>query len=110
MVTLVGTNARFKCGVNRNDLFVKSQKANLQMDLYGSSFNSIPYLYCSHGVAAKEIHEALHDKISQTILKAQKEKTEAKLQNLHHCVTSLHGNKVSKLSWGQKISNFSSIS
>lgn len=40
----VGTNAQFKCGVNRNDIFVKSQKANLQMDLYGSSSNSAPYL------------------------------------------------------------------
>lgn len=43
MANQVGTNAQFKCGVNRNDVFVKSQKANLQMDIYGSSFN--PALY-----------------------------------------------------------------
>lgn len=106
MVAQVGTNAQFKCGVNRNDLFVKSQKANLQMDAYGSSFNPTPYLYCSHGVAVKEIHEALHDEISQTILKAQREKTEAKLRNLHHCVTSPHsytGTKCPSLPGGRKL-------
>lgn len=43
MAAQVGKNAQFKCGVNRNDIFVKSQKANLQMDLYGSSFNPAPY-------------------------------------------------------------------
>lgn len=43
MAAQVGKNAQFKCEVNRNDIFVKSQKANLQMDLYGSSFNPAPY-------------------------------------------------------------------
>lgn len=43
MAAQVGKNAQFKCGVNRNDIFVKSQKGNLQMDLYGSSFNPVPY-------------------------------------------------------------------
>lgn len=109
MAAQMGTNVQFKCGVNKNYISVKSQKGNLQMDLYGSSFNPAPYPYCSHGRAVKEIDEGL-DEISQMIPKAQREKTKAKLQNLHHCVTSPHTYKGTKYSWGQEISNFSSIS
>lgn len=44
MAAQVRTNAQFKCGVDRNYIIVKSQKANLQMDLFGGSFNPAPYL------------------------------------------------------------------
>lgn len=44
MAAQVRTNAQFTRGVDRNYIIVKCQKTNLQMDLYGSSFNSAPYL------------------------------------------------------------------
>lgn len=66
------------------------------MDLHGSSFSPSPYLQRLHGVAVKEIHEAPHDEVSQTVPQAQREKTETKLQHLHHCITSPHSYKATK--------------
>lgn len=44
MVTHMRTNVQFKYGVTKDDIFVKSQKTNLHIDLYNSGFGPTPNL------------------------------------------------------------------